>query len=1056
MRFFSLLIRNHPLANITFVCVLLVGLLAYLQMPREQDPEINFNWVNIVASLPGASAEDVEKRITNPLEDAIKSVPDVRYVQSSSRENISSILVRFREIDARLFDKRINDLRRELQNKRAELPVEAKDPLVLEITTSNGFPTAQVVLAGRADDETLRSLARALREEMERMPGIDRVYAVGLRDPELRVEFDSRATAARNLTGADVADSVSGWFRDTFAGRARTTAQVPGSDGAGSAAGNPAGGAATGREWLVRVLGERMDPAELAKVSVLSPRGATASLDAVARVSRERARASTLAGFQGRPAVVFSVTKKSYTNTLKLVERINGFIAEKNPLLAARGVELTLLDDQTIPTREAIRIMESNALYGLLVVFAICWLFLGSRIAVLVSLGIPFSLAGTFAVLHATGTTLNVSVLLGVVIALGMLVDDAVVIVETIYYRMERGENAFDAAVGAVNEVFAPVLSSVGTTLAAFLPLMLLPGILGKFMFVIPFVVSLALLISLVEAFWMLPAHISALPPAPPKPGRVQIWRTRFTRRLRSAYSRWLIKVFRHPKLSLGAMLLAFAAAAGALAGGAINVQFFAFDPLRVFYVNVDMPPGTPIETTLKRMDEVAARAQTYLKDGEARGIATYAGLKFTDTEPLYGDAYAQVVISLNARGDDGRTTPQVVEAMRSTIEKLPGPGVVSFTQLSGGPPAGKPIKVNVRADDFGELRAAADALKKIAREKIPGARDVVDDDVPGRPELVLTLDRDALKNAGLSPALVARLVRLHVEGEIVVITRDKREKIELRVRARREAETDIAAILDDPIALPGGGSVPLRQLVQIETRTSRGIIKHYGLKRSVTVTGDLDKTLTDTGKANDILKAEWKKIQLQHPNADLDFSGELDDLDEALDAMKLLFLLGLGLIYMILAAQFRSYFQPMMILVTVPMAFTGVALGLLLSRNPMSLYTLYGVIALTGIAVNSAIVLIDAANERRARGMSVLHAAVYAARRRIVPILITSTTTIGGLASLAFGIGGESLLWQPVAGAIVWGLSIATVMTAFIVPLIYRLCMPEKGSGSGWWTVKA
>ena len=273
---------------------------------------------------------------------------------------------------------------------------------------------------------------------------------------------------------------------------------------------------------------------------------------------------------------------------------------------------------------------------------------------------------------------------------------------------------------------------------------------------------------------------------------------------------------------------------------------------------------------------------------------------------------------------------------------------------------------------------------------------------------------------------------------------------------ARRDAETDIAAILDDPIALPGGGSVPLRQLVQIETRTSRGIIKHYGLKRSVTVTGDLDKTLTDTGKANDILKAEWQKIRLQHPNADLDFSGELDDLDEALDAMKLLFLLGLGLIYMILAAQFRSYFQPMMILISVPMAFTGVALGLLISRNPMSLYTLYGVIALTGIAVNSAIVLIDAANERRARGMSVLHAAVYAARRRIVPILITSTTTIGGLASLAFGIGGESLLWQPVAGAIVWGLTIATVMTAFIVPLIYRLCMPENGSGSGSQAAKA
>ncbi len=252
----------------------------------------------------------------------------------------------------------------------------------------------------------------------------------------------------------------------------------------------------------------------------------------------------------------------------------------------------------------------------------------------------------------------------------------------------------------------------------------------------------------------------------------------------------------------------------------------------------------------------------------------------------------------------------------------------------------------------------------------------------------------------------------------------------------------DITGLLDDPIALPAGGTTTLRALVTEETRIGKGVIKHYNLRRAITVEADLDKTVTDTVAANKIIAAEWQKLAKQFPNTDIDFSGELDDIQESLDAMGVLFLMGVGLIYLILAAQFKSYMQPMLILVTVPLAFTGVILGLLVARIPLSLYTLYGVIALTGIAVNSAIVLIDAANERLASGMGVLHAAVYAARRRVVPILITSVTTIGGLFSLAVGLGGKSLLWGPVAASIVWGLGFSTVLTLFVMPLLYWMFM--------------
>ncbi len=1023
------LISNHPLANIAFAVVLLLGLLSYLTMPREQDPEINFNWVSIVTALPGSSAEEVERLVTNPLEDGIKGVADVRFVISTSRENISTILVRFREISERNFDKRMNDLRREIQNKaKSELPPEAKDPLVTEITTSNGFPTASILLVGQADDEILRLNARRIKTDLERMSGVDSVIASGLRDPELLISANPQALAARGLTSTDIADSVQAWYRDVSGGTLK---------GQGSA-------------WSVGVKGVFTDPESLATLPVRSTSRPeiSARLDELARIERARAPATQYASTDGRDAVSLSINKKAGSNTLELVDRLRRFIDEENVVLAASGLRLTLADDQTIPTREAIGVMQTNALYGVIMVLAVCWLFLGGKIGLLVALGIPFSLLGTFAVLAAMGHTVNVSVLLGVVIALGLLVDDAVVIVEATYYRIERGQAALPASLDAIAEVWAPVLASVATTMAAFLPLMLLPGIVGKFRFIIPFVVTLALLISLLEAFWMMPVHVVAIGLRLDRPSRLQVWRNGFNRRIRLRYGQTLAYVLRRPKRFALLAATAVAAAVALVASGVIRVQFFAFDPMRIIYVNVDMPATATLEDTRAEAQAVETVVRSQLKgigaSGEARSVHAIAGVKFTDTEPLYGDPYGQVIVSLNPQSKGARSVSEAVEAMRAAVEAVPGPGRKSFTVLSGGPPAGKAISVKVRGDDFSSLQAAADALKAITAH-IPGARDVQDDNVPGRPQLSLQFDRDALRKAGISAAQLARQVRIAIDGEVVAFTRDEGDKIELRVRSERTARLDPATFLDEPIALPDGQSSRLGALVEQEITPGRGFIRHYNLRRTVTVEANLDKEITDTAAANAIIASEWDQIRSRHPGVSLDFSGELEDIEESLAAMKMLFLLGVGIIYLILAAQFASYWQPLMILITVPLAFTGVAFGLALSGNPLSLYTLYGVIALTGIGVNSAIVLIDAANDRRQRGMGSMHALIMAGRRRVVPILITTTTTIGGLFSLAFGLGGKSLLWGPVASSIVWGLMFSTILTLFAVPLLYLAFMRER-----------
>jgi len=1084
------LLENHVLANATFAVVLLVGILSYLQLPRAQDPDVNFNWISIITVLPGASSEDVEKLVTDPLEEAIQKVQDIKFVASTSREGISDVLVRFEDISERVFDKRINDLRREIQNKaNNELPDEAEDPTILEITTSNNFPTATLIVAGEANDELLRKTALNVRKDLQRIKGVDNVNEAGFAEPELRVTFDPAKLRARGLSPSQITQTVQAYFKDVVAGDMKVGSEA----------------------WLVRVIGTDAEPGYLASLPVIGTEGETTIGD-VAQVNWSHADFSKLSSINGRPGVTLAVTKQAQANIMDLVERINLYIEKKNPLLKQHGLEIILLDDQTETTREAINIMEGNALLGLILVMVVTWVFLGGYIAFFIGIGIPFTLAATFWLLNGVDQTLNQNVLLGVVIVLGMLVDDAVVVVEAIYYRIQRGAEAMQAAIDSLKEVFTPVTASVSTTMAAFLPLMLLPGIVGKFMFVVPFVVSVALAISLLEAYWMLPVHISMVNLGQEHRSKYQYYkellqntykelhqliinknfikiflrhpiktaaqirngiyhlasysvklafakikdvlaiienhfqprRIKLTHQLRIKYSKALIKVLRHPRRSLNFLFGLFLLAIAIIAGGLVRMEFFAFDPMRAFYINVEMPPGTPLQTTLDTVAEIETKARKHLHPEEMRTVSSAAGQMFTDTAPFFGDIYGQVFVSLNPKTEDTRSVVDIIEDMRTDITNTAGPRSITLFKLSKGPPVTKPISVKVRGDSFDELRRATNALEGILRN-ISAVTDISDNDSPGKHELKLRLDTDAVQRSGLNAADVANTVRLLFDGNVVAYLQHEGERVEVRVQAVQQSLDSIDQLLETPIALPTGSEMPLGQLVVVDTGLSRSNIRHYNFRRSITVEADLDKTVMDTLKANTIVKQEWSKIHPQFPDVDLDFTGELEDIQESLDSMLVLFLFGIGLIYLILGTQFRSYWQPFMILVTVPLAFTGVTFGLAATGNPLSLFTLYGVVALAGIAVNAAIVMIDAANRRMDAGMSVLHATIYAARRRVVPIIITSLTTIAGLFSLAAGLAGESLVWGPVASSIVWGLAFSTILTLFVIPLLYRNFMGRR-----------
>lgn len=1021
------LLSNHVLTNLSFVLVLVLGCFAYVLMPSAKDPEVNFNWVNIITILPGASASDIERRITDPLEDAIAAtISDIKFVTSTSRDSISNILIRFNQIDERTFDKRLSDLRREVQNTyNDELPQEAEDPVIYEITSSSGFPSATVVVTGMGADENLRVQARNVRKDLERLKGVDKITPMGLDDPELHIAFYPERLVGLGITPADISDTVRAYFKDVSGGDIKT------SDG----------------QWLVRMAGTSADPETLASYTISTAQGVV-PLGSLAAITRATEEPTEIVYYQGKPAIMFPIVKQAGTNEIQLIARVQEYIDQRNTVRTATGVELVLVDDQTVSTREALSLMQNNALIGLLLVLVVTWAFLGNRIAFLTSIGIPFTLAGTFLFLHSIGMTLNNMVLLGVVIALGMLVDDAVVVVETMYRKLQQGTKGIAAAIEALREVFAPVTTSVLTTMAAFLPLMLLPGVLGEFMKVIPMVVTVALAISLLEAYWMLPAHVA-------NSGSYRLsaargWRERMTHRIKIRYTRWLLVALRHPIISIATSALLFILAIGILAGGFVRFNFFETEPLRLFYVNVEMASGATLEQTSERVLEVERQLKMEIQPDELRATLAYSGQQLTQTEPLFGDNIGQIMVSLNPRIKGGRHVDQVADIVETRVLQIEGMKDISLLRMKDGPPVLRAISVKVRGDDFAEIKEVADRLTSFMRAQ-PQFNNISIDYRPGNPELVLRHDAQAIKRAGINPQAVSRAMQAYVDGEIVTDFQHQGEEVKVRVLAQRDETKQVDELLRQTLSLPGGDAIAIGDLVRPQYGLGLHNIRHYNFRRTITVESDIDKEMINTVQANQLIAEEWEKIRSGYPNINLDFTGELDDIQESLNALLMLALLGVGLIYIILGTQFRSYWQPFIVLTSLPLAITGVILGLYVTNNPLSIYTMFGVVALLGISVNSAIVLISAANERIEKGMSVLHAIVYAARRRVIPILITSLTTIAGLFSLAAGLAGKSLVWGPVATAIVSGLAVSTLLTLFVIPLVYRTSM--GGEKVGLWT---
>jgi len=1009
------ILRSHRLADLVFAVVLMLGAWAYFAMPRAQYPEVELNWVAVAVVWPGAGAGDVERDIAVPLETAVRRVPDVGLVTTTARDHVATLLVRFKDLPKARFERRLAALDREIREAAAGFPKDARSPQVVELTSSNFFPTAMVVVSGEAADGRVCRLAETAKRELERLPGVGRVWAYGLRSREMAVSFDPKALEREGVGLEDLTRTVAEQIRDLPAGMADIG----------------------GKRYAMRVEGLPANTDFLADLPVPDAKGRLVPLSELAEVRLGVSPARELVRLDGRPAVLLSVTKSENANTLELTRAIRALIAERNQALG--GPALTLLDDQSEVTREAIGVMELNAVFGLAVVLAVTWFFLGKRMALLTSLGVPFALAGMFLALHLSGQTLNVSVLLGVAIVLGIPLDDAVVVADAIRRRLTVGLERATAVREALREVARPVTASVFATCLAFLPLLFLPGLMGRFMFVTPLAVILTLLVSLAASLWLLPRHASAWGGTEGRNG----WRERLARRLRLAYGRALTRAFRRPWPVAALFGGVFLVAGAAVGLEWVKPRWFASDPLRVFNINVRMPAATPLEQTLKAARELELVARSGARPGEIQASLATAGLQFTPSELAMGEHLGQVTLSLAPESKGGRGVEEFVAALRPAL-KAEGAENVSVQVLSADLPMLSSLSLRLTGAPLGRLAEAASDLRRTL-EKQPGFSDIQDDASASQPGMSLRVNGPVAVRAGLDPFKLAAMVRLHFEGVAVGRLVDGEDSLEVVVRGKPMAAEALQAWLETPWRLPDGRRVKASELFTLNLETVPNELRRVNGARAVTVRAAFDQDRLSARQAQAAVEAAWAGTQARYPEVALAPGGELDDVKASLNDLLGLLALGFALMYGLLAAQFGRLILPLVILATAPLALAGVGIGLLASGQPLTLYTLYGCVALSGVAVNASIVLAAAGEERLARGLPPMAAAFHAARRRLMPIIITTLTVIGGLVSLAFGWGGDSLLWGPVAASIVWGLAVATPLTLFATPLMHGWLMRRR-----------
>lgn len=998
-------VRKPVFTTMLVLVFLVLGAFSYRRLKVDLFPEVSFPFVTVTTLYPGAGPEEVETQITEKIEDEVIAIANVRRVQSVSRENVSLIFIEF-ELGTKV-DFAAIEVKDKVDAIRFRLPRNAEDPSVLKFDIG-AIPVLDLALTGTLPLEELFRLADTkVKEAFARVPGVSSVTVIGGKEREIHVELDNQQLKGYGLTLMDVYQTI-----------ATSNLSVP------------AGRITRGdSEYSIRLLGEFTNLNTLADLRIPTPTGHLVALSDVGKVVDSFKEQRADARLDGVPSVGISIQKRSDANVVETVNEARKTIEALRQTLPA-DVSLEIVRDTSKFIRSAVRDVLVSLLLGVLLTSAVLYLFLHDiRSTVIVTLVMPASIFATFLLMDFAGFTLNLMSLLGLGISIGTLVANAIVVLESIASRLERGEPPRQAAETGTRIVWLAVTASALTNVVVFVPIGFMSGIVGQFFKQFGLTVVFATMFSLFVSFTLTPMLASRLL----RPSHESVQRSLF----RGFFRAWdrAFTVFQrgYAKSLRWALEHRFLVALGTTVAFGVGVFLFRFigsDFIPKFYANeilvhVEMPAGSSLERTNRRIQHIEAVAKTL---PETRGLYSTLGRSGSGEE---GVEYGQVLVRLDPNRK--RSTETILNELRSKLLAEVPDVELAFETSQGAQGSAYDITIEIQGPELTELARLAKSIHRLV-EETPGLADVHTNFKPGKPELVIRLDRDRLNAYRLSMAQVGSLLRASFSGEVASLFREKGEEYDILVRLSekdRQHIEDVGRLL----VRTSGTAIPLSELGVVEFRGGPTQLNHTNKLRTVTVEANIVQG--DLGSALRTLKAKTDALDLP-PGYSVTYTGQAERQAESFASILTALVIAIILTYMVLAALLESFVHPFTIMMTLPLGLVGASLALVISQLMLNIFSLMALVMLVGIIVNNAILLLDLTGQLRREGMGIREALMEACPARFRPILMTNLAIVAGMLPQALSQGDVAVVQASMAVVMMGAVIVSTAFTLYTIPVVY------------------
>lgn len=1023
----SFFAKEHLLGSLLTILIIFFGIYSLTSMRRDIWPNVDFNVTSVTTVLPGASPEQVEKLIVNPVEEALREVEGVKKIFSTAAENTGVIVLQL-DPDSRDPDKTNQDIQQAV-DRIEDLPITAEDPIVKVIETES-FPVIEVTVASdTATQMEIRNTAKRVGDRLSLLPKVSSIQKQGFRKREFSIEIDPEKLSQRRLSLNQVISAVSQRNVSIPGG----TVETPG-----------------GVENIVRTEAQYSTPQDVGETVISSNEsGFGTKLNEVAIVKEILEEPDRLYGAMGKPSINIIVTKKPNADTFELIKSVKDLTNLMHSELT-NGVALGFSNDFSVYLSKRLNALSSNLLIGLFLVLIVLTLFLPWQVALVVAVGIPVALFSTFLTAYLFGISLNLISLIGLIIVLGMLVDDAIVVSENVWRHFESGKDLFSSVVQGTSEVFGPVLASILTTVSAFGPMLFMTGIFGSFVFEIPLMVILALAFSLFEAFIIMPSHFTGWIRSHPEAHQKIMKKSdlHWFTGIANKYQKFVGFSLRY-RYGFASIVLFLLIATGVLLGVTGRFVLFPKDGTELFFIQVETPVGTSLSKTMKLMKPIEDQV-ALLPDSELKEFVSSAGIiqqDQTDPQTRRGSQYGQVRISLTPQNRRVRNASEIIEELRSKIGVVDGIEKVTFEEARQGPPQGRPISINILGPSFDKLKSLGDEVRQ-ALAQVEGVKDIRSSFLPGKTEWQVIPKHEETAIAGLTATDVSTSVRAAFEGIVATSVRELDEEVDIRVRLKKGTGEIPDQLNSLKIGNRIGNLISLPQIAEFRQSKARSSISHLEFERLHNISAEVDLEVITPGQVIDQVKEKLNELRTQNPQFKITLGGEDEDTQESFQALGRAFIFATFIIFSLLIITFKNLLQPILVLTSIPLGFMGVAYAMVLHNRPFGFMSMLGVIALAGVIVNNAIVFTDFVNRERKRGTDLDNSILRAAKTRLRPIVLTTITTVCGLLPTAygeelyrlFGIGGGDPFIVPIALSLGWGMAFGSLLTALFFPGFVRI----------------